>query len=90
MIMNAKVVVTLRPFPKTDVAQKTAEAVRHAPNVKTVLEVDLNRYLTPPKSWIVPLVRPKIEGGLHADYKNFTKELAKQPLQYRSRRRTYG
>jgi fatty-acyl-CoA synthase len=76
---NAKVVVTLKAFPKSDVAQKTAEAVRHAPNVKTVLEVDLNRYLTPPKSWIVPLVRPKLEGSLTADYLNFNKELAKQP-----------
>jgi fatty-acyl-CoA synthase len=38
---GAKVVVTLRPFPKTDLAQKVAEAVKFAPNVKTVLEVDL-------------------------------------------------
>ncbi|MEP4199111.1 MAG: acyl-CoA synthetase [Aliishimia sp.] len=76
---NAKVVVTLKPFPKTDVAEKTAEAVRHAPNVKTVLEVDLNRYLTPPKSWIVPFIRPKLTGPKHAEYKDFTKELNKQP-----------
>ncbi len=77
---NAKVVVTLRPFPKTDVADKTAEAVRHAPNVTTVLEVDLNRYLTPPKSWIVPLVRPKLNSRpAHADYKNFNQEMARQP-----------
>ena len=79
---GAKVVVTLRPFPKTDVAEKVAEAVRHAPNVNTVLEVDLNRYLTPPKSWIVPLIRPKIdnkEKAAHADYLNFSREMAKQP-----------
>jgi fatty-acyl-CoA synthase/long-chain acyl-CoA synthetase len=76
---NAKVVVTLRPFPKTDVAQKVSEAVRHAPNVKTVLEVDLNRYVTPPKSWIVSMIRPKLEGERHADYKNFTAEMKKQP-----------
>lgn len=76
---NAKVVVTLKPFPKSDVAQKTAEAVRHAPNVKTVLEVDLNRYLTPPKSWIVPLVRPKMERAATATYKSFNTELRKQP-----------
>ncbi len=76
---NAKVVVTLKPFPKTDVAEKTAEAVRHAPNVQTVLEVDLLRYLTPPKSWIVPFIRPKLSGPKHAEYKDFTKELAKQP-----------
>ena len=34
---GAKVLVTLKAFPKTDVAQKAAEAVGHAPNVKTVL-----------------------------------------------------
>ena len=39
---GAKVVVTLKSFPKTDIAQKTAEAVRHAPQVHTVLEIDLN------------------------------------------------
>ncbi len=79
---GAKVVVTLKPFPKTDVAQKVAEAVRHAPNVNTVLEIDLNRYLTPPKSWIVPLIRPKMEDKehlAHADYLTFNRELAKQP-----------
>ena len=31
------------PFPKTDVAQKVEEAVRHAPSVNTVLEIDLNQ-----------------------------------------------
>ena len=56
---NAKVVVTLKAFPKTDVAQKTARALALAPNVESIVEVDLLRYLTPPKSWIVPLVRPK-------------------------------
>jgi len=76
---KAKVVVTLKSFPKTDVAQKVAEAVRHAPAVHTVLEVDLNRYLTPPKSWIVPLVRPKAGENHHADVKSFNAELAKQP-----------
>ncbi|UYV36450.1 acyl-CoA synthetase [Rhodobacteraceae bacterium D3-12] len=76
---NAKVVVTLRAFPKTDIAQKTAEAVRHAPNVHTILTVDLNRYLSPPKSWIVPLVRPKVPGKHHADVKDFNAEIAKQP-----------
>ncbi|UWS06731.1 acyl-CoA synthetase [Phaeobacter inhibens] len=81
---GAKVVVTLKPFPKTDVAQKVAEAVRHAPKVHTVLEIDLNRYLTPPKSWIVPLIRPKLEGKdklAHANYKNFNRELRKHPTE---------
>ena len=76
---KAKVVVTLRPFPKTDVADKAAEAVALAPNVKTVLEVDLLRYLTPPKSWIVPLIRPKRTVQNQAKYMNFMAEIAKQP-----------
>jgi len=56
---GAKVLVTLKSFPKADVAQKAAAAVKLAPDVKTVVEVDLLRYLSPPKSWIVPLIRPK-------------------------------
>ena len=76
---NAKVVVTLKPFPKTDVAQKVAEAVEHAPNVKTVLQVDLLRYLTGVKKLIVPLIRPKLPGRAHADVLDFNRELAKQP-----------
>jgi len=75
---GAKVVVTLRGFPKTDIAQKTAEAVREAPDVSTILEIDLNRYLTPPKSWIVPLIRPKVSGPRHGDIRDFNKELGKQ------------
>ncbi|WP_238364777.1 acyl-CoA synthetase [Mesobacterium pallidum] len=76
---EARVVVTLRNFPKTDIAQKTAEAVRHAPQVHTILTVDLNRYLTPPKSWIVPFIRPAIPGTHHAEVKSLRTEMKKQP-----------
>ena len=76
---KAKVVVTLKAFPKTDVPQKVAEAVRHAPEVKTVLEVDLNRYLAPPKAWIVPLLRPKNPVGHMANVKDFNAECVKMP-----------
>lgn len=75
---GAKVVVTLRAFPKTDVAEKTTAAVALAPNVKTVLEVDLLRYVTPPKSWIIPLIRPKMTQAPGVEYKNFSTELNKQ------------
>ena len=75
---GAKVVVTLRAFPKTDVAEKTAAAVALAPNVKTVLEVDLLRYVSPPKSWIIPLIRPKMTQAPGVEYKNFNTELNKQ------------
>jgi len=76
---NAKVVVTLKSFPKTDVAQKVAEAVAHAPNVKTVLEVDLLRYMTGLKKFIVPLIRPKNPTSHHARVLDFNAECAKQP-----------
>ena len=76
---GAKVVVTLKAFPKTELAQRVGEAVKHAPSVKTVLEVDLNRYLSPPKSWIVPLVRPKNPVQHVANVKSFTAEARKHP-----------
>ncbi|MEM7061322.1 MAG: acyl-CoA synthetase [Pseudomonadota bacterium] len=58
---NAKVLVTLAPFPKTDVAQKAHDAVALVGCVKTVVEIDLRRYLSPPLSWIVPFIRPKVQ-----------------------------
>ncbi|MCY1128517.1 acyl-CoA synthetase [Frigidibacter sp. RF13] len=76
---KAKVLVTLRPFPKTDLPQKAAAALALAPGVETVLEVDLNRYLTPPKSWIVPLIRPKNPASHKARVLSFRAELARQP-----------
>ena len=75
---GAKVLVTLKTFPKTDVAQKAAEAVAMAPNVKTVIEVDLLRYLSPPKSWIAGLIRPKNPVTHSAKVINFTKEMSRQ------------
>ncbi|SMX38005.1 acyl-CoA synthetase [Maliponia aquimaris] len=76
---DARVVVTLKAFPKTDLAQKMSEAVRNAPRVHTVLEVDLNHYLSFPKNLIVPFVRPKNPGNHHADVRNFNRERAHQP-----------
>jgi acyl-CoA synthetase (AMP-forming)/AMP-acid ligase II len=78
---NAKVVVTLRAFPKTDIAQKVAQALTMAPGVKSVLEVDLLRYLSPPKSWIVPLIRSKNPVTHNAKVLNFNAELDKQPTE---------
>lgn len=75
---NAKVLVTLKGFPKTDLPQKANAAVSMAPCVEHVLEVDLNRYLTPPKSWIVPLIRPKVAVTHSAKVHNFNAEVAKQ------------
>ncbi|MCX7288542.1 MAG: acyl-CoA synthetase [Rhodobacterales bacterium] len=76
---NAKVVVTLKAFPKTDLPQKVAEAVKFAPNVKTVLEVDLVPYLSGLKKFIVPLIRPKNPVSHTATVLDFRAEVAKMP-----------
>ena len=76
---KAKVVVTVKSFPKTDLAQKVAEAVKHAPSVKTVLEVDLLRYLGGIKRLIVPLIRPKNPISHTANIKSFNAECRKHP-----------
>ncbi|MCC6863488.1 MAG: acyl-CoA synthetase [Rhodobacteraceae bacterium] len=75
---KAKIVVTLRAFPKTDVAQKVAEALCHAPGVKVVLEVDLTPYLAPPMGWMIPVVRPKNRHSHSAVVKDFRSELTTQ------------
>jgi len=76
---GAKVVVTLRPFPKTDVAQKVAQAVAQVPSVQTVLEVDMLPHLSPPKSWIVPFIRPKNPHQHQAKVLDFHQEFDRQP-----------
>jgi fatty-acyl-CoA synthase len=76
---GAKVVVTLKPFPKTDLAQKVGEAVQYAPSVKTVLEVDLVPYLSGLKKIIVPWVRPKNPVNHTADIRDFRAEMARMP-----------
>ena len=75
---NAKVVVTLKPFPKTDVPQKAHEAVAMAPNVEHVLEVDLLRYLTGLKKFIVPLIRPKLSITHNAKVRDLRTAMAGQ------------
>ncbi|MCY4101036.1 MAG: acyl-CoA synthetase [Rhodobacteraceae bacterium] len=56
---NAKLLVTLKSFPKTNVAQLAHEAVAQCPGIKHIVEIDLVRYFKPPKKWIVRLIRPK-------------------------------
>ena len=74
---GAKVLVTLAPFPRTDVSQKAAYAVRYAPACRTILEVDLGRYLGPPLSWALPLLRPKRVSPGTAKVLSFRRETGK-------------
>ena len=76
---KAKVLVTLKAFPKTEVAQKAAEAARLAPGITHVIEVDLLRYLGGIKQFIVPFLRPKYEVRHQAKVLDFNAEIARQP-----------
>ncbi|NPD13806.1 acyl-CoA synthetase [Xinfangfangia sp. D13-10-4-6] len=76
---RAKVVVTLRAFPKSDVSQKVAEALREAPDVRHLLEVDLLTNLTGLKRLVVPFMRPKTQVQHRARLHSFHKALARQP-----------
>jgi acyl-CoA synthetase (AMP-forming)/AMP-acid ligase II len=73
---GAKALVTLAPFPKTDIAQKAHAAVALAPDVKTVLEVDLRRYLPRALSLVIQLIRPKVQRKHNARVLNFNAALA--------------
>ncbi|WP_022706950.1 acyl-CoA synthetase [Paracoccus zeaxanthinifaciens] len=75
---NAKVLVTLKAFPKTDVAQKAAQAVASAPNVTHIVEIDLNRHLRGVKRFIVPLIRPKVTATHHAKVLDFEAAVSAQ------------
>ena len=75
---NAKAIVTLAPMLKTEVAQNVHKALETAPNVKTVFEVDLVRYLTPPKSWIASILRPKVQINHNAKVHNFMEAISSE------------
>jgi len=75
---GAKVLVTMKAFPKVEIAQLAAAALENAPSVKTLIEVDLLPHLSPPLSWIVPFIRPKLDVKHNATVIDFNKALAKQ------------
>ena len=74
---GASVLVTLKSFPNTDIAQKAVEAVAMAPNVKSVVEIDLRHHLQAPIKWLVPFVRPKVSQTYACDVYPFQTSLAK-------------
>lgn len=75
---GAKVLVTIRSFPKTNVAELAHQAVAMVPTVEHVVEVDLLPHLSPPLKWIVPLIRPKVEITHSAKIHDFNAALATQ------------
>ncbi len=75
---GAKVLVTLAPFPKSQLNEKALKAAAEAPSVETVLEVDIARYLTPPVKWLIPMFRPGRPDEGSAKVLNFEAEAAKE------------
>lgn len=73
---GAKVLVTLRSFPKADVAQKAAEAVSMSPGVETLVEVDLLPHVSGPLRFLIPILRPKTPVSHGARVLQFNSALA--------------
>jgi len=76
---GARAVVTLKPFPKTDLAQRVAAAVALAPEVRHVLEIDLGDDLTGLKRLLVPLLRPRNPVTHKARILDLNAQAARQP-----------
>ena len=75
---NAKVLVTLKAFPKTNVSDLASQAVALSPNVKTVIELDLLPHLSGISKLIVPFIRPKNSTKHSAKVIDFNQSLASQ------------
>jgi fatty-acyl-CoA synthase len=82
-IMNAaktKVLVTIAPFPKTDVWEKVAAIVNDVPSLQTIVQVDIAGFLHGIKKLLVNLLRlRKGKEAVRARILDFDKGLAQQP-----------
>ncbi|MGO8946904.1 MAG: acyl-CoA synthetase [Ktedonobacterales bacterium] len=54
LAVQPRVLVTLAPFPHTDIWEKVAGIAEQIPSLRTILRVDLRRYLP---GWMQPLAR---------------------------------
>lgn len=82
-IMNAaqtKILVTLAPFPKTDIWEKVASIADNVPTLQTILQVDIADYLHGVKRLAVGLMRlGKGKEKIRARVFNFDKTMVKYP-----------
>ncbi|MEO0342434.1 MAG: acyl-CoA synthetase [Pseudomonadota bacterium] len=76
---QAKVLITLKSFPKTDLSQKAAHALANAPSVKHLIEIDLLQHLSGLKKAIVPFLRPKTIPTPNIKRHDFAEAIARQP-----------
>lgn len=59
---ETKVLVTLAPFPKTDLWEKVASVQMEVPSLETILTVDLSRYLSGVQ-WLAATAWSAVSGG---------------------------
>ena len=82
-IMNAaktKVLVTIGPFPKSDVWEKVASIANDVPTLETILQIDIAGYLSGVKKLVVNLMRfGKGKESVRAKVLNFDKTVAAYP-----------
>jgi len=73
---RAKVLVTLRSFPKSDLAQKAREVIQNTASIETIVEIDLREHCSAPLKWLVPFIRPNISANHAIKVINFHQALA--------------
>ncbi|HHJ07237.1 MAG TPA: acyl-CoA synthetase [Anaerolineae bacterium] len=82
-IMNAagtKALVTLGPFPKTNIWQKVSAIADKVPTLETILQVDMSRFLPPIKRLIVKWMARKLKGSpVKAQVLDFDATMQKYP-----------
>jgi len=77
---QTKILVTIAPFPKTNLWEKVASIADSVPSLQVILQVDLAQYLTGAKKIIVSIVRSaKKSSRVNAKVLNFDTTLAKYP-----------
>ena len=68
-VAKTKVLVTIAPFPTSDLWQKVASIVEDVPTLETILQVDLVNYLSGAKRWgakylVWRMKKPKLMGRI--------------------------
>jgi len=85
---ETKVLVTLGPFPQTDIWQKVSAVLTQVPSLRTVLTIDLGKYLGLVPKTLVALTTPKIKVNKGVRQLDFRKTLRKYPKTHLNFQRT--
>lgn len=82
-ILNAarcKVLVTIGPFPRTDIWEKVASIADRIPTLRTIVQVDLANFLSGPLKLVIKLSRALKKGpAVRAKVIDFDSAIARQP-----------